>query len=313
MAKNSSFRNFGAFSRIINGKAEATFDDNALTNSLTHEAQAFEEQKSTYDKWAESTLLGDVVVPQAGDRKFADLFTQSVGDNGEPVITFNPTGKKGSSWSKNESGFVNALLTAFGTRRYAELRHGYHARAFNRSLVIEHNVLSAYNAELNKWVRYDWNNRRFTSNTPNPKLSAGAGWLSKHIEIDRLILALLGDQSLIYHFFNETAWKRFKMNVLDDLNVLVSNVNVQLSNQAEVAKTITHMEAVDDSKFRDNEPMAVVIDGTDIRGQGSIRVEIKMKYGEHPVPYMIDTNNPARVEFVARTMKDPAFEYIKLA
>ena len=317
MAKNASFKNFQSFSKTINSTVltDAAFNTDQLIADMTSEHAEFTAEKTAYEAWAGSTLLADSVSPVTG-LKFSDLFAMEVGDMGQNVVVFNPTGKNGSSWSKNESGMVNALLTAFGTQRYSDLRHGLHDRKFDRSLVIEHNVRSAYDPIACKWVRYNWNNRRFTADTPYIKTPQGAGWLSKHVEIDRMLLALLGNQQIRYNFFQEIAWKRFETNVLDNMQSLVSKVNLQLANQAEMSQTLDKIDrknVIEGHYSNGITPTSVIVDGVDLKKlTENVVVEVKMRYASNPVKKTINPQNPVSIAFVTGTMADRDCEYIKL-
>lgn len=323
--KNSAFRNFTSFSRTMNNVAATTdaFDPTKLVSDMTSEHAAFVAATEGYDKWASSTMLSEAVnadffannhiAPVA----FKDLFALEDDGQGHNVVVFNPNGMNGASWSKNDSGFVNAFLTAFGTCRYnSTLTFHLHERKFDPSMVISHNVRTAYDETKAQYVRFDWNTRRWTQNTPYFKTSEGAGWLSKHVEIDRLILALIGGQVIRYTFFNEYAWNRFQMNVLDNMNSLISKINVQLANQAESATVLRKVERnnVIDGTWTDAKvaSTAIVVDGTDLKKMtGTIKVEIKMRYAQKSAvrPVTVDAKGLA---FIAATMNDKDCEYVHL-
>jgi hypothetical protein len=320
MAKNnSSFNSFGSFSRLMNNPKQLAdaFNTDTLTATLNGEHQSYLDSIKAYEAWANSTLLGDVISPKTG-RKFSELFAIEKGDYDQQVVVFNPTATNGTNWSKNVGGMVNSLLHSFGTLRYSVLEHGLHERIYDASKVIEHNVRSAYDTTTQRWMRFDWKNRRFVQNTPYWKSAEGAGWMSKHSAVDEMLLALAGDQSIRYNFFvraqvgnGEISWNRFQLNVLGNLNTLVATVNNQMANQAEVSQTVRVMD-----NQAQNNPVAVgamMVDGVDLKSlKGIVRLEIKMAYGSNAVVRPVNVENAQVMANIAAILADPKTETVHI-
>ena len=317
---NSAFRSFGSFSRLMNSPKELAnaFNSDTLNAKMTNEHQTYLDDVKAYEAWAAGTLLGDVVSPKTGGRKFSELFSVEKGDYGQNVVVFNASDAvNGTNWSKNVGGMVNSLLHSFGTLRYSVLEFHLHERIYDPSKVIEHNVRSSFDETTQRYMRFDWKGRRFVQNTPYWKSAEGAGWMSKHSAIDEMLLALEGHQSMRYNFFvraqvsnGEISWNRFQMNVLGNLNNLVSTVNVQMANQAEISQTVRHMD-----NQAQNNPVtvgALIVDGVDLKSiKGVVRLEIKMAYGS-PVIRPINMDNAQVVENIARILADPQTQTVHI-
>lgn len=300
----------------------SSHDDVSLARTLLQEHAEFVKAKDAYEQWAMNTLLKDVVSPLTG-RKFSTLFTVGKGKDGEFTVTFNPTAKNGGTWDKNTSGFVNALLHTFGTLRYSEVRHGYHARAYDPSLPFTSGVLSAYDDVTQKWVRYDSSDHRLVINTPwiNPKYpdseasQKAKAWLSKHVEINRLLMAILGDTSITYHFFGDNNYdeERFKRNVLKNMDTLVSAINVQMNDQSAEAQTV---RKINRTSGRTNVPAPtgpIMVDGVDIRTMTDvIRIEIEKTYGSNPITKLVDPTCSGDLAMVAALLSNESTKRVSI-
>jgi len=324
MPKNNSFRNFSNFSKNT-PKTDERPSMQELAQELNDLHVIYQSKIAKYDEWASKTILAESISPihnPLGAIKFADMFKVSKTTEGYNVVVFNPLGVEGgTNWNKNESSFVNAFLQGFGTQRYtAEITHGLHDRLFDESKVQEHNVRSMFVKELNRWVRQDWKNGRFVDNTPytgrNAYTNEGSSWLAKHVELDMLLMAVAGRQSIKYIFFpnRETgvsiAWERFTRNVLDNMKTTIADINIQLANQAEVSSAMRKVEQA--QKLDPSNVQTVMIDSVDLGSlSGIVKFAIKMN-GESEQTRILDMSKQNDVKLITAISHSKKLEAIKI-
>jgi hypothetical protein len=306
-------RFFNSISKNLNNNTFEPESMEKISSELTLLHNQFVAAKEKHDKDAHQTLLGDVKVPAANDRKLSELFVMDKEiKSGKPRLTWNPDGN-GLSWSKNESGIVNAITKAFGTQAYAVLQHGRHERLFDKSMVVSHGVATIFDSSLNRWNRYGYSNGRYTiENGP-------ATWLPLHVEIDRLLLALIGNQQYSVVFFNDFNYQRLQANLLSNMNTLVSDVEVQLANQAEVSTTYRAVQRiVNTQKNSESEepvsPTALMVSGVDIlKSDKPVAVTIKMKFAATVIEPTINPKDPDDVTYLSSVLGSELTEYVKLS